>query len=844
MEKKQKIKLELRLQAVTTADKIGVVKSARLYGITRKTLSDWIKKYKSAGTAGLLNQSRTNQHHPSKTPAEIRQQILTYASEQPKATLAEIKKELQLDCSLMTINRIRKQASSLQLPPVIQNHSSLTFYVETFSAADSGFSYLFCCRDFKSGLLWTSVCNYNTPQALGVFADYIIQHLKLAEPLIYCSRGNFQLNKSSGKSYFEAIVQDKHKLNCLKSTFKFDEDSTLVNFLCQRSGLSSEDQLAQLYTIQSEINLRAKKMKPGNHIWLPPLLIDRHLINSQQIKVSSGYWTEQSGLLKEKFRLVMQQLFEQKSEVKNLSALISLEELYELSLYSELEDPELKMQLQFEIGRALCSAGLYDQAITIYQRILRNSTRSKNRGDYASALKAIAKIHFQKGELKQALDFYQKLLKESAALSKVSSKKISPQDPVLEIYLNCALCLKKSGRFAQALYYYNQAEKMALTPEAQQLVVLERVNLFHIKGNYHKAIKLLLPLLNYSGTSQIEIYENLYENSFLSGDYHGAEHYSRLKCSLIDARKNPQLYNLERAKIGFIIYARDKIPVAADYFTGAVQDYNRIIQSDSENKLTKISAYYKLAAIALLTGEVHKSIELHKKVLLICYEINNPELISYTLILLSVDYSELGDYRQALKYSKKQLGYLQPLNNYSKIKECKVQIAGLYKKLSEFNKSLAIFQNIIKTAESDDDLVILLRATLGCFEIYLQQKNAEEADKMLTRYHQLSEKQQVKRFNHHYWVMLASYNMLIDEADLKNFEQINLYFKKALRLTKSDKVFKDYAELSYQYLLFLQNYRQDKLFAKTTAQLAKHPLINGQTACLDKLQALINNNSG
>lgn len=594
-----------------------------------------------------------------------------------------------------------------------------------------------------------------------------------------------------------------------------------------------------LYTLQSEINLRFKKRANRKNLWLPPLFIDKHLVNSQQVRSTTDYWTNQAGLLKEKFRQVMQQLIEQQSQVKNLSALISLEELYELSLYSELDDSELRVQLQFEIGQTLCTAGRYDQAILIYQRIVRASSLYTSRDHYINVLKTVAKIYFQKGELKLALACYRKLLKESSLQTVAGKNKVTAQNPLLEILMQCAECLKKSGQFSQALYYYSQAEKLPLTPEAQQQVILQRVDLFHIKGNYRKAIKLLLPLLDLAATDRIQIYELLIDNSFLSGEYHAAEKFSRLKCNLLDPVKNQREYNLEKAKIGFIIYARDKVPVAPDYFSGAVTVYSMVIQSASENKIGKVSAFFKLAAIALMTGDIPKSIELHQKVLLICYEINNPELIAYTLILLSVDYSELGDYRQALKYSKKQLSVLLPLNNFRRIQECKMQIANLYQDLGEYDKSLTILQEISKTAESNDDLVILLHASLSSFENYLQQKRVVEAQSALVKYRQLCDQHKVKRYIHHYWTMLARYEALVDELDLSSFERINALFKKAIRLTATDQILKDLADLYYHYLRFLQQYGQQQLFKRTSARIAKMRLINCKANFMGKLKELI-----
>ncbi|MBN1971474.1 MAG: helix-turn-helix domain-containing protein [Candidatus Delongbacteria bacterium] len=94
--------IDLKIKVVASAQKIGVVKTAELFGVNRKTVSKWLKNFNNNGTVGLENRSRKSQYHPNKIEeANFLEAKKLY--EEGGYSFTEILNKTNLTCSLKTL---------------------------------------------------------------------------------------------------------------------------------------------------------------------------------------------------------------------------------------------------------------------------------------------------------------------------------------------------------------------------------------------------------------------------------------------------------------------------------------------------------------------------------------------------------------------------------------------------------------------------------------------------------------------------------------------------------------------------------------------------------------------
>jgi len=103
MKKEDQSKQELRQELAESANKIGVTKTSRLYGINLRTVIKWQQRFNEFGAEGLVNYSRKDQHHPGKLDENLEKSIVDCAGSNPDWSALRIKKELNFNCTVNTI---------------------------------------------------------------------------------------------------------------------------------------------------------------------------------------------------------------------------------------------------------------------------------------------------------------------------------------------------------------------------------------------------------------------------------------------------------------------------------------------------------------------------------------------------------------------------------------------------------------------------------------------------------------------------------------------------------------------------------------------------------------------
>jgi len=819
MNKSGKNGLELRLNAVVAAKKIGIGKSAELYSVSRYTVYRWLKNYTQAGINGLINKSKSEKRHPLKTSAKIRQQISDYFNENPQATAKNCVTELNLTVSTVTINKIRQASGSKKIPPVFNNRKCLYFGVEKIESATGTARYLFWCKEVTGGLVWSALCSYNSPQALGIFADYLLSYLKPFNPVVFYGKGNFLRGRKECISFFVKIVQEKHGLNLLAASFKIYPDNCLLNISKNSSTVSSEQQLYDLYTLQTGLNLKCKEENTEmKALPIAPLNVDKHLAFCQQILSNSTFWHDQQQKSVDKYRQTVEQFMQNGTQPAILNAM-SLNELYDLFVHSGIKDNQLRTNMQLELGRALSRAGLQEESLRIYSHVAAIYAHKTDSEEYFQAINLIAESCFQRGLYDEATKNYLLLIKKINTAASMTSR-MERSKKLVNIHLSAAESLKESGKFSQALNHFKLAEKMSTDNKQKQKIAFKRAMLFHIKGNHRQSVYLLQELLKEQSSRFLltEIYRGLAMNYFFMWDYDSAEYYQRLQLKYIDKNTNPSDYAHTKFRIGVILYSKDKNCNQPSYFTEQLDFNQKQLDSPTSSKVEQIVATQRIAAVYNTTGKIDESIALHKKALLMCYEISDFIRMCHSYNILSNAFHSLGDYKLALKYRNKELTFLEKMHMFQDIYRAKRQIAHFYYRLGDSAKALQIYRELLSDEAMKDSQAILMDAYAQSTIIYLELKDLKNAELSLAAYYKVCRQLRIRRFIADSWILKSDYLQQLDEKHLKNFKTIETCFIRAGKLIINCNIPADIGEWFYKYLLFLKRYQSPAKFKRVAVK--------------------------
>jgi transposase len=107
--RKSKDKKYLRLQIVTSVERVGIRETARQFHTSRNTVRKWIRRWEEEGYSGLADQSRRPQHSPRATPPEERRKLVKLKKKYKRVGAEAIKGIEHLPQSPKTIRKIWRE---------------------------------------------------------------------------------------------------------------------------------------------------------------------------------------------------------------------------------------------------------------------------------------------------------------------------------------------------------------------------------------------------------------------------------------------------------------------------------------------------------------------------------------------------------------------------------------------------------------------------------------------------------------------------------------------------------------------------------------------------------------
>lgn len=200
MNDKTKTRLSKRLEIIKISDQIGLRRTELLYGVTKKTIISWKKKYQIEGEEGL---SKIN-HNPlikSKITDEQKASIKKLYNDNPKISCREIVQILNLNCTIKPVLKLRKEivankADTEKVPNWIFDSIKLPCIISGKSV------YLLTAVEHQSGITLTCTTEENIPMNLTAFIEHVLLFLhKTEEPevlQIVVNSGRFRVD---GKSF-------------------------------------------------------------------------------------------------------------------------------------------------------------------------------------------------------------------------------------------------------------------------------------------------------------------------------------------------------------------------------------------------------------------------------------------------------------------------------------------------------------------------------------------------------------------------------------------------------------------------------------------------------------------
>ncbi len=284
----------------------------------------------------------------------------------------------------------------------------------------------------------------------------------------------------------------------------------------------------------------------------------------------------------------------------------------------------------------------------------------EERNNQALLLHVVGFQQYQKGQLREALETFQKAL---AIVREIGERK----GEGVTLY-SIGLVYEELGQRYKALENFQQA--LAIYAETgdqnKELATLSRIGLIYASlGQDDKALEVFQQALGITRT----INNKLEEGRILGG-------------------------------IGSVYRNLEQYPKALEYFQQAV-----VIYRETDDKVLEGSALNAIGGIYDKWGQYPKALEFYTQALAIHEEIDDKHTKGATLNGLGLVYDSLGQYPKALDHFQQALALVQQLDDQEAEASTLNNIAGVYYNLGQYFKALENFQQALVIRQEIGDKV-------------------------------------------------------------------------------------------------------------------------------------------
>ncbi|MBD2413976.1 hypothetical protein FACHB389_12510 [Nostoc calcicola FACHB-389] len=397
-----------------------------------------------------------------------------------------------------------------------------------------------------------------------------------------------------------------------------------------------------------------------------------------------------------------------------------------LPIAREVKDKSLESNILASLGDSYTKQEKYDLAIEFYQQALPLVQEAKNKSEEARILFLIGTLYNLQGKSEQAnapLELALPIARE--VKDKFLEAKILSQ--IAGVYFN-------RKQFEQAIEFYQQAlalERQPLNNRPVQLeILLQIMRLYTLSGfeaggkkDYSRAIGLVNQTLNLmpealniareikdSSTEkevmniQSEAYSSI--GNFYLNMKELAQAQEFIQQGLTVAQQSGNL-KAERNALSYLA----GVYIAQGYNAKAIELGQRELEITRllKDPLLEVRALLGLASTYNVLGDYEQGIKLSQQALTKSEEIdiqkvpkNNQEYAlgskPDTLGLLSLIYTNLGEYDKALEFAQKRLNLVRSLKNPKLEAEALISLGGVYNSSQDFLKAIEFTQQALTIA--------------------------------------------------------------------------------------------------------------------------------------------------
>lgn len=637
---------EFRTEIVNSALKVGISRTAVLFGVSRITVGKWMKKFQIGGEEALNNRSRKEQKHPNRITNEIIKQIIQTKTQHPEWSSLRIIRELNLEITPATVLKKIKEHFNTNK----QRTDNITVYFNTTvipAKFNYSYKYLLSAKEATSGLLVLGFANENIALMQAVFADFVFKITG------WCSscRGTITIFTGNGRytqpgrerGAFVKLLNNKFAQITIQRKISPESIKDIATIFSSLTSSSSCEIAQKCCLATAQLNLHATT-NLLNLSFLPPLEIDSALKKFHQNQLTLENQTE-TAIIKNMIVLLNRVL----AADFNITDQLFYRLLFCLVYYNSYDSGIAKAFIQFCYKLLNKDTDLCRKSLDLFKK-----WQDRQNREYSEYFKIKADLDKIEGNNAAALTGYEQALH-------LSEKECNYQS-VAEICGKLGLLYKKFGDNPTALSYFDRQQELAKSYDLEDQKYFAFLNM----GYYY----------------------------FSTGDLEQAR-FNYQKAHNISLRLNDEALQADTlSRLGDVYLYRNDLIEAEKCFLP-------LIELGKNNKdLTLLGeSYNKLATLCVRKHEYEKALYNAEQYFNISQKRNNPAGMAISQRIMGICYLSVEQYRKALNCFKRDLQISRKLKHHEFIAVAIGNLGILYLYTNHLDKALFTFQTQLAIAQ-------------------------------------------------------------------------------------------------------------------------------------------------
>jgi len=637
---------DLKLEIISTARELGVIKAALLYGKHRNTISSWLKAYEQGGESALTDK-RGGGLQSEKMPPPVVKAILHLKQKNPALSAAKIKTALKLKYSISSINNKIRETLSPDLTRDQnreQKRYSFRLYTRKINLVSTpSAKYAVVLELDQPALTFIMLVPEKSQFESAAFCNRLFTAFKSVpgnDKAKICLLSENKQADSAQKAL--AQVYRRHQVVQLPDTSPREDYFSRDIVKTFRELPAGSECCDRLQAALIAHNFAQLAPAGGSHSLLTQFILKNQLLCRSGV-LGNGETGEVENRLGILASLQLLKGFARQAAVAGEDQ--KAERLHHI-IFELLEicpDHQLQTALWQQVGALRQRQGRFDQAAEAFRAAIATAQKAKNPAGVLRSRSCLGSLMITTGKIRQAAKFYRQQITLAHKLNLLEDEQFA--------YQALAVILQEKGNYTLAISYYNRVLELV---ETTGLVMHKAValgslaDLYRRKGHFIKAKEYIEEAIflaeRENNHKQLAIFANklgaIYEN--LGQTAKALEQHQ--KVLLISQQiKNPNLIALSYGNIGQINLILGNYAMARGY----TKKFLKTIQQTGEKERQSIG-WGNLGCVYKATRSYTRSENCFKKA------IELGEALECNYFLCSFYYYLADQYYLQKKYVKAQ----------------------------------------------------------------------------------------------------------------------------------------------------------------------------------------------